>query len=111
MWRGHAAHIHKAINMLKIMIAMLLCMPLLACVEWVRVKHYGVVNLSDFECEYTESSFVNRACYSDEDEILILLLKRTYYAYCDVPEGVFRELIDSPSKGRYYNAKIKGGYI
>jgi len=32
------------------------------------------------------------------------------YVYYDVPEEVFEEMLDAPSKGKYFHANIKGKY-
>ena len=32
------------------------------------------------------------------------------YRYVDVPENVFHELMDAPSKTRYYNENVRGRY-
>ena len=35
---------------------------------------------------------------------------RAVYLYFDVPAAVYEGLLDAPSKGRYFNATIRGRY-
>jgi len=39
---------------------------------------------------------------------MIILLKETYYHYCEIPRAAVDALLSADSKGRYYNANIKG---
>lgn len=36
---------------------------------------------------------------------------RGVYLYFDVPAAVYEGLLDAPSKGRYFNATIRGRYL
>lgn len=78
--------------------------------ESVNVKYRGYVDLDKFTCYYTASSFVNRICYQSENEYVIVLLKRTYYHYCRVSAPLVKQWLNASSKGRFYNAHIKGRY-
>ena len=82
----------------------------LAYAESVYVKYRGVVNLDRFRCAWVSSSFVDRICYQDEEQYLLVSLKGTYYHYCGVPEALFSSWLLAPSKGRFYNAYVKGRY-
>jgi len=42
--------------------------------------------------------------------MLILRMNGTSYAYTNVPQSVFDGLMDASSKGKYFNARIKGIY-
>ncbi len=78
--------------------------------ETVFVKYRGNVDLKGFECSNTSSSFVNRICYSKKNQYIVVLLNRTYYHYCQVPTSVVKQWLDADSKGRFFNAYIKGNY-
>ncbi len=78
--------------------------------ERVVVKYRGYVDLADFTCITTTSSFVNRVCYEEKNEYLLVLLDDTYYHYCRVPHRVFEEWRAADSKGRYFASYIKGRF-
>lgn len=78
--------------------------------ETVFVKYRGPVDLETFTCHHTVSSFVNRICYHSENQYLIVLLNKTYYHYCRIPPSVVEQWLKAPSKGRFYNAYVKGKY-
>tara|TARA_Y100000591_G_C21458953_1_gene509851 strand:+ start:151 stop:471 length:321 start_codon:yes stop_codon:yes gene_type:complete len=81
-----------------------------AFAETVFVKYHGNVSLDSFDCNNTISSFVNRICYDEQDEHVVVLLKSTYYHYCDVPFSIVDDWLSSYSKGRFYNSDIKGRF-
>lgn len=84
-----------------------LCLSALA--ESVEVKYRGPVNISSFNCPTLKaSSFVNRVCYHQATGYMIVKLRDTYYHYCDVGPSLFKDFIDAPSLGRFYNNAIKG---
>jgi len=56
------------------------------------------------------SSFINGAFYDRANGYLLILLNSTWYHYCAVPEQVWEEFKRAESKGRFYNAYIKGHY-
>lgn len=78
--------------------------------EDVFVKYRGPVSLNHFACTATESSVVNRICYRANRQYLIVLLGGTYYHYCRLPASVASQWFGTDSKGKYYNALIKGRY-
>ena len=88
------------------LLALLYSSPVLA--ETVDVKYRGPVDLKQFVCTDTKSSFVNRVCYDKKETYMLILLNRTWYHYCEIPERVVQTLLSADSKGRYYNANIKG---
>lgn len=62
------------------------------------------------ECIDTESSFLHRVCYDKDTQVLRLQLKSDFYIYCNVPKHVVNNLLQSPSKGSFYNRYVKGNY-
>lgn len=62
------------------------------------------------ECTLTESSFLHMVCYDKDTQTLRLQLKNNFYSYCNVPNHIAKNLLQSPSKGSFYNRYIKGKY-
>ena len=93
-----------------ILVLGLVRLPVRVCAESVYVKYRGVVDLDEFRCSWVSSSFVDRICYQDDARYLLVSLNGTYYHYCGVPERVFSSWLQAPSKGRFYNAYVKGRY-
>lgn len=90
-----------------ILIALLLSTP--AHAETVDVKYRGSLDLKPFACQsITKSSFINRVCYDAANLHMIILLKDTYYHYCELPKPTLDALMSASSMGQYYNANIKG---
>lgn len=88
----------------------LLASPALA--ETVDVKYAGSVDLGSYECQpITRSSLVNRVCYDAGALSMIVLLRSTYYAYCDVPANLVAEFYAAKSMGRFYNQQIKSDAV
>lgn len=82
-----------------------------ASAEEVFVKYRGYVDLSPFNCDWvTRSSFINRLCYDKKEQYVIVLLRNTYYHYCEVPPSTVKEWKQADSMGRFYNAYIKGRF-
>lgn len=48
--------------------------------------------------------------YRDEKILELEFTSREVYQYMDVPEDVYKELLDAPSHGRYFNNAIKDEY-
>ena len=83
----------------------------LVAAETVYVKYRGSVDLEPFKCEtITRSSFINRLCYDEKEKYVIVLLKNTYYHYCEVPKSLVSSWLSVASMGRFYTSKIKGKY-
>lgn len=56
-----------------------------------------------------DSSNVSTVAY--EDGYLFVRFKGgTHYKYKDVPQGVFNNLLQAESKGKFLNAEIKGKF-
>jgi hypothetical protein len=94
------------------LIACTLCAgPSLARAESVYVKYRGEVDLKSFDCtDITRSSFINRVCYDEANEYMLINLNGTYYHYCAIDDGTVSALLAADSMGRFYNASIKGNF-
>jgi hypothetical protein len=59
-----------------------------------------------------ESTALASVGYSKTQHILEVEFRKAglVYRYLDVPENVFRELLEAPSKAAYYNENIRGHY-
>ena len=57
----------------------------------------------------SNSSLIEKTEYSDNLLFLTFSTGHTY-CYCNVPETVYKEMIVSPSKGRFFHDRIKGKY-
>ena len=54
--------------------------------ESVVVKYRGPVDLAPLACEWTpRSSLVKRLCYDSREKYVIVMVRDTYYHYCEVP--------------------------
>ena len=87
-----------------------LCGVGIAQAETIFVKYRGMVDLHEFSCTNTESSFVHRICYKKADKYLIVLLSDTYYHYCQVPQDIVQQWLNAESKGKFYNSRMKGNF-
>lgn len=81
-----------------------------AIAETVYVKYRGPVDLKNFQCAQPSSSFVHRICYQSDLKYLIVLLDKTYYHYCNMPNTVVRQWLGAPSQGKFYRSYVKGRY-
>ncbi len=67
--------------------------------------------MSFSEWQPVESSNLKTVRYEGAELVLeIEFNSGDMYQYFDVPEAVFRELLSSESKGKYFHANIKGEY-
>jgi len=79
--------------------------------ETADVKYRGPVDLSHLSCDaISRSSFINRVCYDQANAYMIVLLKETYYHYCDIDKATVDSFKAAESMGRFYNAYIKGHF-
>lgn len=93
-------------------IVLLASSTLTAMAETINVKFIGRVELETYECyEIDRSSLINRLCYEDAARIMIVMLRSTYYAYCDVPKEIVASFFSSKSMGRFYNQNIKSDAV
>ena len=98
--------------MKKLLLLLLLSLTFLgsAYAESVYVKYRGNTSLDNFICRNTSSSFVHRICYQQQYSYVIVLLDRTYYQYCRVPDTSVNRWLNSSSKGSFYHSNIKGRF-
>jgi hypothetical protein len=83
----------------------------LARAESVYVKCRGEVDLKSFNCtDVTRSSFINRVCYDEANDYMLIKLNGTYYHYCAIDGDTVSALLAADSMGRFYNASIKGKF-
>lgn len=83
--------------------------PVLAIAESVDVKYRGTVSLDRFSCtDISRSSTVERVCYDEQHEYMLIKLDGTYYHYCEIPAHIVDGLLSAPSMGTYYGQHIKG---
>ena len=68
------------------------------------------IDLKHLACTKTVSSFVNEVCYDRSRQYLIILLNTTRYHWCEVDPATVGALLAADSKGRYFNANIKGKF-
>jgi hypothetical protein len=97
--------------MIRLILAVVAALPVVtrAEAETIDVKYYGRLDLAPFACtDVTRSSFINRACYDKAKQFMVVQLKSTYYAYCEMPPSIYATFLDAPSMGQYYNTNIKG---
>jgi hypothetical protein len=68
--------------------------------------------VSDIARLPVESTALASVGYSRAKHILEVEFRKEglVYRYLDVPENVFRELLEAPSKTGYYNENIRGHY-
>ena len=80
-----------------------------ATAETVTVKYHGPVPLDTFQCAAIDrSSLVKRVCYDAVQQYMVILLKGTYYHYCEIGQETVNALLAAESMGRYFNANIRG---
>lgn len=80
--------------------------------ETVEVKYIGSTNLDHYECDIvTRSSLINRLCYNAAARSVVVQLRETYYAYCNVPDDVVANWFAAESMGRFYNQSIRSDAV
>lgn len=79
--------------------------------ETVKVKYFGLVDLSAYRCHNNlPSSFVWRICHRSDAAHIVVNLGGTYYAYCGMPAQAVSDWLDADSLGRHYNQHVKGRF-
>ena len=77
--------------------------------DTVDVTDRGPVDLTPFACtDITRSSLVNRVCYDEAKQIAVVEVRSAYRQFCDVPKATLDVLLNAPSMGQFYNARIRG---
>lgn len=63
------------------------------------------------EMVYIDSANLDQVGYdNDEMELHVIFKDGSHYVYRNVPDGIYEELLNAPSKGSYLNREIKGAY-
>ena len=67
---------------------------------------------AEIEMTSVESSLLDKVGYDPETKTLVIQMNNSSdrYVYSDVPQAVYDNLMDAPSKGSFYVKKIKGQY-
>jgi hypothetical protein len=82
--------------------------PSLARAESVYVKYRGEVDLKSFDCkDITRSSLINRVCYDEANEYMLVSLNGTYYHYCAIDGATVSALLAADSMGRFYKLALR----
>jgi hypothetical protein len=80
-----------------------------AAAESIAVKYWGELNLKPFTCtDISRSSFINRVCFDEKEQFMVIQLRGTYYPYCEMPKQTLDTFMTASSMGKFYNANIKG---
>jgi hypothetical protein len=80
-----------------------------ASIETISVKSRGSVPLATFICVFTPiSSVIGRICYDASERYMIVLVRQTYYHYCEVDTDTVAAFVEAPSAGKFYNRYVKG---
>nr|CAI9751469.1 hypothetical protein DGKKSRWO_DGKKSRWO_CDS_0178 [uncultured phage]CAI9752356.1 hypothetical protein CVNMHQAP_CVNMHQAP_CDS_0179 [uncultured phage] len=65
----------------------------------------------DLQKHMVESSNIEWVAYDkDAKQLFVMFKSGSVYGYEDVPSEIFDELLEAPSKGRYFALKIKWNY-
>lgn len=106
MIRLHTRRLLKTIAMLSVMLAW---SGVSVAGEVANVKYRGSVPLDTFTCVHTpDSSVIGRICYDENERYMIVLVRQTYYHYCEVDASTVTAFLSAPSAGKFYNRYIKG---
>lgn len=76
--------------------------------DTVNVQNRGDVDLAPYTCtDITRSSVIDRVCYDAPKQQAILQVRSIYRQYCDVPLVTLEALLNAPSMGQFYRARIE----
>ncbi|MHC2332844.1 hypothetical protein [Bradyrhizobium sp. USDA 4454] len=71
-----------------------------AAAETIDVKYYGKLDLAPFACTaVSRSSFINRACYDQSQQFMVVQLRSVYYPYCEIACGDLRGILSGAVDG------------
>jgi hypothetical protein len=77
--------------------------------ETVSVVDRGIVDLKPFACTDTpRSSIIQRVCYAETQNYMLINVRGTYHQFCGLPPLTFGAFATAASMGQFYNQKIKG---
>jgi hypothetical protein len=64
--------------------------------ESVYVKYRGEVDLKSFNCtDVSRSSFIQRVCYDQRNEYMLISLNGTFYHYCEIGAATVSALMSA----------------
>lgn len=87
------------------MLALLCTSPVVT--EVVEVQGRGEIDLAPFSCTDTpRSTVVQRVCYDEAQQHLLVNAGGTYSEYCRLPAVTFDAFVVAPSMGQYYRHRI-----
>jgi hypothetical protein len=77
----------------------------------VKYRDTPVDTSSDYE-EYDliDSSFVKEIIYNNKHQYALVRLKNTFYHYCNIPNNIVSNWVNSNSLGKYYHSHVKGSF-
>ena len=108
MIRLHMRRLPKTIAMLSVMLVWSASV-VSAAGEFASVKYRGSVPLDTFTCVHTpDSSVIGRICYDATERYMIVLVRQTYYHYCEVDPATVAAFVGAPSAGKFYNRYVRG---
>jgi hypothetical protein len=59
---------------------------------------------------FLDSSFIKHVALEDDNLLIVTFSSNSVWAYYDVPEQIYEELISSTSIGSYFNKNIRNVY-
>ena len=65
------------------------------------------------EWMHPQSSAIHKAAYHKDDQVMIIYFTSNIYKgyiFDEVPKDLWEEFKNAPSKGRFYNTRIKGKF-
>lgn len=76
--------------------------------DTVDVQDRGAVNLAPYTCtDITRSSLIDRVCYDRSKRQAIIQVRTIYRQFCNLPQVTFDALLEAPSMGQFYRARIE----
>ena len=80
-----------------------------AAAETVTVKYRGPVPLDTSNVPpLTVAASWSGFAMTRSSQYMVILLKGTYYHYCEIGQGTVDALVGAESMGKYFNANIRG---
>ena len=87
------------------MLALLCTSPV--ATEVIEVQGRGETDLATFACTDTpRSTVVQRVCYDDARQHLLVNVGGAYSQYCRLPAATFEAFVVASSMGQYYRQRI-----
>ena len=82
-------------------------------ISWYKLAHEDDDLIKELDNSFIDvhSSFIDSIAYYDAASVLDVRLKNgKKYTFMDVPHDVYKQLMDSPSKGEFFNRSILNRY-